>query len=177
VLSVATFNLDLEQQGEPMNFRCTIALILAAFSAGSILRLPIADVAKGQERSIGGDRQALISLENDWLTGEHNSATLDRILAADFVHPVTTGDFLDKSQHISYSTKHLPPANLRRRFDHLNVRLYGDVGIVNGIVITSNELGKDVDRSIFTDVFVYRDGRWQAVNAQENRVQRMQPRN
>lgn len=154
-----------------MNLRSLVTLILAAFAAASISSLPLVEIAKGQKRSAAEDRQALISLENEWLTGEHNAAVLERVLAADFVHPVMTGDFLTKSQHIFYTTKHLPPTNLKQRFDSLSVRLYGDVGIVNGIVVTSNELGKDVDRSIFTDVFAYRDGRWQAINAQENRVE------
>jgi hypothetical protein len=107
--------------------------------------------------------------------GEHDAATLERVLATDFVHPVATGDLLTKTQHIHYSTKYLPPAGLKQRFDNLTVRLYGDVGIVNGIVITSDEHAKDVDRTIFTDVFAYRDGRWQAINAQENRVEEKPP--
>jgi hypothetical protein len=60
--------------------------------------------------------------------------------------------------------------NLKKPFDSLKVRLYGDVGIANGIVVASDEHGKDVNQTIFTDVFVYRDGRWQAINAQENKV-------
>jgi len=119
------------------------------------------------------DRQALIALENIWLKGEHDAAVLDPILASDFIHPVVTGDFLTKAQHIYYSTRHVPPANMKNRFDNLSVRIYGDVGIVNGIVVTSDEHGKDVNRTIFTDVFVYRDGRWQAINAQENKVEKL----
>jgi hypothetical protein len=46
------------------------------------------------------------------------------------------------------------------------------VGIVNGSVIATNDSGKVLDRTMFTDVFVFRDGRWQAVNAQENKVRR-----
>jgi len=38
-------------------------------------------------------------------------------------------------------------------------------------VIASDPSGKELDRTMFTDVFVYRDGRWQAVNGQENAVQ------
>ena len=52
-----------------------------------------------------------------------------------------------------------------------------NVGIVNGIVLTTDEQGPsrtganpEVERSIFTDVFVRRNGRWEAVNAQENAV-------
>jgi hypothetical protein len=51
------------------------------------------------------------------------------------------------------------------------------VGIVNGTVITSDGHGKEVDRTVFTDVFAYHDGRWQAVNAQENRVEKTQKSN
>ncbi len=90
-----------------------------------------------------------MTLENEWLSAEHDAAALDRILATDFVHPVVTGDLLDKAHHIYYSTKYLPPANLKQRFDNLRVRLYGDFAIVNGLVLTSDERGKDVDRSIF----------------------------
>jgi hypothetical protein len=124
-------------------------------------------------RAAEQDRQALIALENDWLRSEHDAAALDSILASDFIHPVVTGDFLTKAQHIYYSSDHLPPANLKNRFDNLSVRIYGDVGIVNGMVVTSDDHGKDVNRTIFTDVFVYRDGRWQAVNAQENKVEKL----
>jgi hypothetical protein len=46
----------------------------------------------------------------------------------------------------------------------LNVRLYGDTAIVNGSVIAADDNG-ELERTMFTDVFVYRDGRWQAVNA------------
>jgi predicted GNAT superfamily acetyltransferase len=56
------------------------------------------------------------------------------------------------------------------------VRVYGDCGIVNGIVVASDEHGQDLDRTIFTDVFAYREGRWQAVNAQENHMEKLQRR-
>jgi len=114
-----------------------------------------------------------MELETGWLAGEHNAAVLDKILAPDFVHPVVTGDLLDKTQHIYYATKFLPPSTLKQRFENLKLRLYGDFAIVNGLVVTSNEHGNDVDRSVFTDVFAYRDGSWRAINAQENRVEQL----
>jgi len=97
---------------------------------------------------------------------------LDKILASDFIHPVVTGDFLNKAQHIYHSNKYRPATKLSKAFDNLNVRLYGDVGIVNGLVVASDERKEVINRTIFTDVFVYRDGRWQAVNAQENKVEK-----
>jgi len=120
------------------------------------------------------DRRALKDLENSWLKSEHDPMALERILAPDFIHPVVTGDLLTKEQHIYYSTKYLPPANLHNRFEELKVRLYGTVGIVNGIVVTSDENEKEVNRTVFTDVFAKRDGRWQAINAQENKVEQLE---
>lgn len=120
-------------------------------------------------RSTESDRTALLSLEDDWLQAR-DAATLERILAEDFVHPVPQGVFLSKAEHIEWYVKHLPPASRKRRFDHIQVRIYEDTGVVNGMVIASDESGKELGRTVFTDVFAYRDGQWQAVNAQENEV-------
>ena len=125
-----------------------------------------------QRRSVDSDRQALIALENEWLVARE-AATLDRILAEDFVHPVPSGDFLTKAQHIDWFKRHPPPANLKFAFGRLDVRLYGNVGIANGTVVTSDETGKELSRNVFTDVFAFRNGRWQAINAQETDVRQM----
>ena len=124
-----------------------------------------------QKRTSNGDRDALIALENDWLKNEHNAAELEHILGTDFLHPVVTGDVLTKAQHIQFSSTHLPAPDLTKHFEDLQVRVYGDVGIVNGSVVATNKNGNIAAKTVFTDVFVYRDGRWQAINAQENAVQ------
>ncbi len=122
-------------------------------------------------RNAESDKKELLALEDEWLHAR-DARTLDRILADDFVHPVAQGLFLTKTQHIDWFTQHLPPVSRKTRFDHLQVRLYGDTAIVNGMVIATDESGKELDRSTFTDVFVFRDRRWQAVNAQENKLER-----
>lgn len=119
------------------------------------------------------NRDALVALENEWLTNEHNAQELERILGSDFLHPVVTGHVLTKEQHIEFSSKHLPPPDRTRHFEGLQVRIYGDVGIVNGLVVATDKAGNTVDKTVFTDVFVYRDGCWQAVNAQENAVMKI----
>ncbi len=113
-------------------------------------------------------RQALLRVEEEWLRAR-DAATLERILADDFVHPVPPGYFLSKAEHIDWFVKHPPPAGLVQRFEHLRTRIYGPVGIVNGEVVASQAGGPE-QRTVFTDVFEWRDGRWQAVNAQENAV-------
>ena len=140
-------------------------MILRIFLGG----LLAASVVHAQ-RPDNRDQAALIALENEWLANLHNPVVLEKILASDFVHPLPTGDFVTKAQHIQFMSTHLASPNRRQRFDQMQVRVYGDIGIVNGLVLTTDEQGHEVDRSIFTDVFVRRDGRWEAVNAQENAV-------
>jgi hypothetical protein len=162
---------DMKNYFSAFSVLCTIALCVCA--AGSPLQ--------AQRRTSEQDRAALIALENEWLANEHNAAALERILASDFVHPLPTGDFVTKEQHIAFSSAHPPPPTQKQRFDQIQVRVYGDVGIVNGVVVTTDDKGRtggpsgtggdqEVNRTVFTDVFVWRDGRWQAVNAQENAV-------
>jgi len=117
------------------------------------------------------DRAEIINLEQEWLHAR-DAAKLDRILASDFIHVVPVDHFLSKQENIDWFVKHPQPKNRHTKFDRLNVRLYGDVGIVNGSVIATDDTGKELDRTMFTDVFVFRNGRWQAVNAQENQVKR-----
>jgi hypothetical protein len=158
-----------------MNSKLTAPLLrflMIAFMAAFIL-IP-SHMVEGfpqQQRSAERDRQTLMDLENEWLNA-NDAKTLDRILASEFVHPVPTGDFLTKAQHIQWFTRHPRPANIKARFERLDIRIYGDIGIANGMVITSDENGKEIGRNVFTDIFVYRDGQWQAINAQETDVQK-----
>jgi ketosteroid isomerase-like protein len=119
-------------------------------------------------RSAEEDRRAVLDLEHQWLDA-YDAPTLDRILADDFVHPVMTGQFLSKREHIDWTVGHPPPPTLRARFERLDVRLFGDVAIAVGIVSTEG-VGDRPQRTIFTDVFARRHGRWQAISAQESEV-------
>ena len=130
--------------------------------------------AGAETRNSNRERDTLVALENEWLKSEHSAAELKNILVADFKHPVVTGDVLTKAQHIRFSLKQLTPPDLTKHFEGLQVRIYGDVGIVNGLVVTANKNRNTVGKTVFTDIFVYRDGRYQAVNAQENAVQSSQ---
>lgn len=127
--------------------------------------------AAQQRRDADKDREAVIQLENDWLTAEEGDrSAYERILADDFVHPVPQGIFLGKRQQIEWAVKHPRPASRKARFSRMDVRLFGDAAIVNGVVENSDLSGADLRRTIFADVFAWRNGRWQAVNAQENPI-------
>jgi hypothetical protein len=115
------------------------------------------------------DRTTLESIEPQWLDSEHDPAVLDRILAEDFLHPVSAGVVLTKRQHIDWAISHPPPLGHHQRFDQLQVRTYGSVGIVTGMVVSTDDSQRE-GRTIFTDVFIRRNKRWQAVSAQETAV-------
>ena len=137
---------------------------------GPAMAVLLLGLAYGQSsRDPSKDREAIIALEQEWLHASDRE-TLGRLLASDFVHVVPVDHFLTKQEHIDWTAKHPAPKDLHTKFDKLSVRLYGDVGIVNGSVIASDNTGKELDRTMFTDVFVFRGERWQAVNAQENQV-------
>lgn len=110
------------------------------------------------------DERTIAGLEGEWLVARDRE-TLDRILADDFVHPVPSGDFVTKTEHIAWVVARPRPAGRAPLFSGLRVRIYGDIAIATGSVVNGG------DRTVFTDVFARRDGRWQAINAQENAVQ------
>jgi hypothetical protein len=115
-----------------------------------------------------GDSAAVAAIEHDWLANEHDAATLDRVLAPDFVHALASGQFITKAEHIDYMVRHPSARDEERRFEWLEVRLVAGVAIATGIVVTNNE--GTHRRFVFTDVFARRAGRWQAVAAQETMV-------
>jgi len=131
------------------------AIFLAPLSAGS---------RAAQAPSPSEARAQLSQIEQRWLSHENDPQVLESILAGDFVHVVSVG-MITKAEHIDYVRRH-PFNDASRHFGDLRVRIYGSVGIVNGIVVAKSASGQ-LRKSAFTDVFAYRKGKWQAVNAQE----------
>src|SRR5262249_54014147 len=139
----------------------------ALLAVQSCLFLLLSFASAESARDPDKDRQAIVVIEQEWLQAQ-DAAALDRILAFDFVHVIPVDHFLTKREHIDWVVHHPERKDRHRKFDKLEVRLYGDVAIANGSVVATNGAGKEQDRTMFTDVFVFRNGRWQAVNAQEN---------
>ena len=134
---------------------------------GSVL-LPLVLLSCHVSRGPKSDEDSkldLLALENRWLQVEGDPVALEGILAPDFLH-VVPGAIITKDQHLQFVREH--PAGGQRsekHFQALHVRVYGEAGIVNGAVIETTEHGER--KTLFTDVFAYRGGKWQAVSAQE----------
>jgi len=110
--------------------------------------------------------QAIRELEEQWLQNVSNPAVLESILAEDFVHVLSAG-FISKQEQLDFVRSHPRPADETRRFEELKIRVYGDTAIATGIVDAMQGDEGQPKRNMFTDVFVKRKGKWQAVNAQE----------
>ena len=118
-----------------------------------------------EPKSAEESKQELLALENRWLQVEDDPVALEGILASDFLH-VVPGAIITKDQHLQFLREHRAGGQrLEKHFEDLHVRVYGDAGIVNGAVIEKTDHGER--KTLFTDVFAYRDGKWQAVSAQE----------
>jgi Domain of unknown function (DUF4440) len=136
-----------------------------------LLTRPLPSQRTSEPRSVEKSKQELLDLENHWLQVEDDPAALELILAPDFLHVVPAG-IITRDEQLSFMRKHPRSEQGAKLFENLHVRVYGDVGIVNGAVVAAGQegaakSGQGARKTLFTDVFVYRDGTWQAVSAQE----------
>ena len=106
------------------------------------------------------------AVEQRWLQNEDRPDVVESILADDFVHVLAIG-FITKEDQLAYLRKHPNAFPGTKHFEELRVRTYGDVAIATGIVNSVQAPGAKPKRTAFTDVFVRRNGKWLAVNAQE----------
>jgi|SRR5215471_1359666 len=138
-----------------------LALLLVSQTSATPPRTD-ADVSK---------RQAVEALERRWLAVEDDPAALDEILADDFLHVLPMG-VVTKREQLDFMRGHpSPKAGATKRFEDLRVRVFGTAAVATGIVVATTPDGK-TQKTVFTDVFAYRNGTWRAVNAQETPLQR-----
>ena len=117
--------------------------------------------------------QTLIQMEQDWSQADvkKDAAALDRILADDWIGIDFEGTILNKAQALTgirSDSGSLESTVLR----DMKVRVYGNTAVVTG---TDTEKGvyhgKDSSgKYLWTDVFVHRNGRWQAVSSQSTKL-------
>jgi ketosteroid isomerase-like protein len=126
---------------------------------------------QGDKNSV---EQILIQMEHDWSRAdtEKDAATLDRILADDWIGIDFEGTVLTKPQalkDINSGSASLESTVL----SDMKVRIYGNTAIVTGTDTEKSEYhGKDSSgKYLWTDVFVFRNGRWQAVSSQSTKLQ------
>ena len=142
----------------------------------STLVFPALVVGQGGTKSKGTQgsvEQQLKQMEDDWQKAIKNkeAATLRRIIAEDWVGTDDKGKVSNREQAISQLTANPDVIESNENFD-MQVRVYGNTAVVIG---GARERGTRngtayTDTYRWTDVFVKRGGRWQAVVSQFAKV-------
>ncbi|HKP71890.1 MAG TPA: nuclear transport factor 2 family protein [Pyrinomonadaceae bacterium] len=139
-----------------------LALLIIASSGISLAQ-------GGQKKSYGKAEEEVRKLERDWLDAyeQHNSQSMDRIVADDFTITFPNGDIQTKPQIMTMIKAPLRAGQPSMRFytEDVQSRSYGDTVILMGRVVTEYQReGKTVrEQSRYTDTYVKKGGRWQVV--------------
>ena len=115
------------------------------------------------------NNDALIHIEQTWAHAleQRDSATLDCILADEFEDAGPEGTLTNRATTLARADEH--PA-VHHDLTDLQAHVQGDFGYIRGLATTKNAQGKVVIRVRFTDVYVYREGRWQCVAGHESKL-------
>ena len=138
----------------------TIAACLVIF-----LSLPAlgVDCPKDQPKT----EAALVELEQNWAAalGRHDADTVACMVADEFEEADVDGSLHSRSQMLAHIPQRRPGSN---HLSEMRVHVEGNFGYVRGLNEVIDPAGTLVARVRFTDVFAYRDGRWQAILAHES---------
>jgi hypothetical protein len=112
------------------------------------------------------DEAALIQLEQNWAKAleRHDSEMVACILADEFEDADVDGQIHNREQALAHISQRRPGSN---ELGEIKAHIYGAVGYVRGLNTVTDSSGNIVARVRFTDIFVYREGRWQAVSGHE----------
>jgi ketosteroid isomerase-like protein len=145
-------------------------LLIIALSVVLSSSLALAQAAKPEQNSAG--EKAVTQLVHEWLDAlvKNDLNALDRIIGDDYIITNSDGSVLGKQQD-------LEPLKAGLKFESatvedLKVRVYNDTAVATGVTTFKGDFkGRAFTaRERFTDVWVKRDGRWQAVASQESRL-------
>ncbi len=121
----------------------------------------------------GNAEQALLQLERDWeqANAKNDLAALDRILGPEFVSTDSDGRLTTRAE-VFVRRKGGAVKFTAFTQDDYKVHVVGDTAIVTGrSTIKGIRDGKDwAGQERWTDVFVRRSGRWQAVASHQSRI-------
>jgi ketosteroid isomerase-like protein len=142
--------------------------------AALLLVLFALPAAAQQEPPVKSDQDILVQLERDWDKAfhAHDVAAIDKILADEFVVTYDDGVRADRKRELELAAtfdEHVDSSTM----DDFIVREFGNTAVVwFTLHLVGPVNGKPVEIALqFTDVFVLRAGRWQAVSSQSTRIQ------
>jgi ketosteroid isomerase-like protein len=131
-----------------------LALTLSALAA---------DCPKNQTKT----EAALIELENNWAAAlsRKDVAAVACMAADEFEDADVDGSLHSRSQMLEHIPNRKPGVN---HLSEVRAHVEGNSGFTRGLATLVDASGKVVARVRFTDIFTYRDGRWQALAGHES---------
>jgi ketosteroid isomerase-like protein len=135
-----------------------VAVLLALASSALA-----ADCPKDQPKS----EAALIELEQRWAAAlsRKDADSVACMVAGEFEDADVDGSLHSRSQMLEHIPHRKPGVN---HLSEMRAHVEGDFGFTRGLATLVDASGKVVARVRFTDVFTYRDGRWQALAGHES---------
>jgi ketosteroid isomerase-like protein len=129
-----------------------------------LLSLPAlaADCPKNQPMT----EAALLELEQNWAQAldRHDASAVGCMVADEFEDADVDGRLHTRSQMLAHIPDRKPGSN---HLTEMRAHVEGSFGFVRGLNEVLDLSGKIVARVRFTDIFTYRDGRWQSLAGQE----------
>jgi len=136
-------------------------LLTLGLQFGALPAFPL-NCPKGQPKT----NAALIELEQKWAAAlsRKDADAVACIVADEFEDADVDGSLHTRSQMLEHIPQRRPGVN---HLSEMRAHLEGNFGFVRGLATLVDASGKVVARVRFTDVFAYRDGRWQALAGHE----------
>lgn len=109
---------------------------------------------------------ALVELEQNWAAAltRKDADTVACMVADEFEDADVDGSLHTRSQTLEHIPKRKPGVN---HLSEMRAHVEGNSGFTRGLATLVDASGKVIARVRFTDVFTYRDGRWQALAGHE----------
>ena len=122
-----------------------------------------ADCPKNQPKT----EAALVDAEQNWAAAlnRKDADAVACLLADEFEDADVDGSLHTRSQTLEHIPNKKPGTN---QLSELRAHVEGNLGFTRGLATLVDGSGKIVARVRFTDVFTYRDGRWQSLAGQES---------
>ena len=109
--------------------------------------------------------------EDDWaaLTVRRVPGLMERILADDYVGVSSEGDVRDKARQVELGNAGPSREFVSSKLDYVNYRHFGDTVFAQGQeTLARKDASRPPLRLIWTDVWMWRDGKWQIVASQDS---------
>jgi ketosteroid isomerase-like protein len=121
-----------------------------------------ADCPKDQPKT----EAALIELEQNWAAAlsRKDADTVACMVADEFEDADVDGSLHTRAQTLEHIPHRKPGVN---HLSEMRAHVDGNSGFTRGLATLVDASGKVIVRVRFTDVFTYRDGRWQALAGHE----------